>query len=130
MAFSQSWPAKRRRTRPICAKICEGAQYGATYQASMSDFRSDWGSTLCSNHNSSSHSWSLFRNGLNCWILISVISYHFLILLFLTTCPIIVVITSIHSAGLLQDSYHCPAEFARSYTHYAKFVGKRLFADF
>lgn len=45
MALSQSWPEKRRRTRPIiiCAKSCEGAQYGATYQASMSDFRSDRG---------------------------------------------------------------------------------------
>lgn len=82
-------------------------------------------------YNSSSlYSWSLFRNGLNCWILISVISYRFSILLSSTICPTTVDNISIHSEGLLQDSYPCPAGFASSYTHYAKFVGKRLFADF
>lgn len=79
----------------------------------------------CGNPWSSSYSWSLFRNGLNCWILISVISFRFSILFSWTICPIIADIIFVHSEDQQQNSYHCPVGFAKSYTHYAKFVGKR-----
>lgn len=118
------WAAERRRTRPLCQKTCEGARYGAAYQASRSDFRSDRPPTVVTTvplH----YSWSLFRNGPNCWILISVILFRFSILLSSTIYPIKVEIISVHSEDLQQESCPCLAGFARSYTHFAKFVGKR-----